>query len=66
MEEQDIINRFRRLHITTSSKEDFKSSANSLLDQLISVAHQTKDDKCEGSPHFIPDQVQAVLDVCIS
>lgn len=47
MGEHELVERFRRLHITTSSDEDFKTSANSLLDQIIAYAHMSKDEICE-------------------
>ena len=45
--ENALVGQFRKLHITTSNDEDFKTNANSLLDQLISHAHETKDEKYE-------------------
>lgn len=55
MEEKDIVNKFRRLHIISSSDEEFKLNANSLLDQLISFAHQSK--QHDGENQFLSEQV---------
>ena len=58
MEVQSTIEQFRRLHIATSNDEEFKTSANSLLDELISHAHNTRDEKYEeGASPSIADQV---------
>ena len=61
MGEHELVERFRRLHITTSSDEDFKTSANSLLDQIIAYAHMSKDEICEErASNIISEQVRTL------
>ena len=61
MGEQELVERFQRLHITASSDEDFKISANSLLDQIIAYAHMPKDEICEErAKNAIAEQVRTV------
>ena len=39
MTEKDLIQRFRKLHMSDDANDQFRMNANSLLDQLISLAH---------------------------
>ncbi|XP_065054489.1 HEAT repeat-containing protein 6-like [Rhopilema esculentum] len=56
MTEKDVIQRFRKLHMSDDANDQFRMNANSLLDQLISLAHVScaadKPQRGEGSQHM--------------
>ncbi len=45
MSEEVLINRFCKLNLNKLSEEQFKTDANSLLDELLSFAHWTGGEK---------------------